>query len=211
MIALVAAEKRSPLDDALFRASLLERRVSMLESRLTKTEEAHHDISALLQSQEDRPAGVLPSGAGRSPRQLSEAASCCRWTPDNTCGSVGYACSSMHEFLERKTTTHSFADVDQCLGTADQGKWSWGFDGSATHNATAGTAGVVTLSNDGASALTMPTPLLVEHAADCSAVAPTLTLQLDTVALGSLTVGGFDVGATLLSLTTPPSPPATPP
>ena len=41
-----AAEKRSPLDDALFRASLLERRASMLESRLTKTEEAHQDISA---------------------------------------------------------------------------------------------------------------------------------------------------------------------
>ena len=69
MGALVAAEKRSPLDDALFRASLLERRVSMLESHLTKTEEAHHDISALLQSQEDRPADVLPSGAGRSPRR----------------------------------------------------------------------------------------------------------------------------------------------
>ena len=76
--ALVAAENsRSPLDDALFRASLLERRASILESRLTKTEEAHHDISALLQSQEDRLADV-PSGAGleagRSPRQLSEAA-----------------------------------------------------------------------------------------------------------------------------------------
>ena len=77
-------------------------------------------------------------------------------------------------------------------------------------HATAGTAGVITLSNDGTSVLAMPSPLQVEHAADCSADAPTLTLQLDTVALGSLTVGGFDVGATLLSLTTPPSPPATP-
>ena len=47
-------------------------------------------------------------------------------------------------------------------------------------------------------------PLKVTHAADCAGTAPTLSLQMDTVALagGSLTVGGFDVAAALTHLTT---------
>ena len=59
----------------------------------------------------------------------------------------------------------------------------------------------------------VPTPLKVTHAAECSSKAPTLSLQMDTVVLGSLTVGGYDVAATLalLSSFVSPPPPMPPP
>ena len=46
----------------------------------------------------------------------------------------------------------------------------------------------------------MKTPLKVTHAANCAGTAPTLSLQMDTVALGTLTVGGFDVADALTNL-----------
>ena len=82
-------------------------------------------------------------------RKLSDAApSCCRATPSGA--SVTRTCSSLHDFLEKSTTTHRFADVDTCLGS-DQSKWGWEFNG-ASANATAGTRGRVTLSTDGTAA-----------------------------------------------------------
>ena len=77
----------------------------------------------------------------------------------------------LHEYIEDKTTTHEFADLDTCLGS-DESKWSFKFDGAATNQ--------VTLSNDTAVA-NLKTPLKVTHAADCSSVPPTLTVQMDTV------------------------------
>ena len=78
-----------------------------------------------------------------------------------------------------------------CLGD-DPAKWAWQFDGTTSST---------TLSTGTAVAAAVPTPLKVTHAADCASTAPTLSLQMDTVVLGSLTVGGFDVAAALTSLT----------
>jgi hypothetical protein len=46
------------------------------------------------------------------------------------------------------------------------------------------------MSSGSAAVAAVPTPLKVTHAADCASTAPTLSLQMDTVALGSVTVGG---------------------
>ena len=110
---------------------------------------------------------------------------CCRWTADDTCGAVVPAerfevCTHMHEYLEGKTTTHEFADLDTCLGP-DASKWSAKFDGANSN---------VTLSYDAVAKATLKTPLKVTHAADCGNDPPTLTVQMDTVHDGSLTLDG---------------------
>ena len=133
--------------------------------------------------------GVAASG---ETRRLSAAPSCCRWTSSDSCSPIGEACTALHEYIEQKTTTHEFVDVSQCLGS-DSNAWSFQYDG-ATSN--------VTLSSAGAPVAAWPTPIKVTHAAACSSAAPTLSLQLNTVALGSLSVGGFDIAAALTSLLT---------
>ena len=119
-------------------------------------------------------------------RRLSSP-TCCRWTADDTCGSVPAGrfqrCTDLHEYLEGKTTTHEFDDLDTCLGS-DESKWSAKYDGASTNQ--------VTLSNDAAVA-NLKTPLKVTHAADCGNVPPTLNVQMDTVHDGSLTLGGNTV------------------
>lgn len=183
-----------------------------LEARLSSATEENRRLRRLLQQGDP----IAPGGSntmqtsvsvlGATSRQLSES-SCCRWTPDESCSSTTQQCTSLHEFLERKTTTVEFADVDQCLGS-DQADWSWEFDGSVANSTAGGRQGAVTLSSGGSVRATEPTPLAVVHDSNC---AQTLNLQLDTVALGTLTVGGIDVGATLLALTSPPSPSPPPP
>ena len=77
----------------------------------------------------------------------------------------------------------------------------------------------MTLSNAAGVVATTPTPLKVTHAVNCAAEQPTLSLQLNTVALGSLTVNGINVGASLTALgcdgagcsPPTPSPPPSPP
>ena len=95
----------------------------------------------------------------------------------------------MHEYLETKTTTHEFADLDTCLGP-DASKWSAKFDGAIAN---------VTLSYDATAMATLKTPLKVTHAADCGNVPPTLTLQMDTTVVGTLNVGGMDVHSDFMS------------
>merc|ERR1740117_1034600 len=129
------------------------------------------------------------------------ASACCRWAADPTCSPVVDKCSELPESLEHKTTTHHFADVDACLGS-DPDNWAWQFDGTASNT---------TLSNGSAAVAAVPTPLRVTHAAGCSGTAPTLTLQMDTVVLGSLMVGGFDLAVALRSITPPSPPPPSPP
>eukprot|EP00964_Phaeocystis_antarctica_P129665 scaffold93530_cov53-Phaeocystis_antarctica.AAC.1 len=133
------------------------------------------------------------------------ASACCRWATDQTCSPVVDKCSELHEYLEHKTTTHHFADVEACLGS-DPANWAWQFDPASSST---------TLSRDSAAVTAVPTPLRVTHAADCSGTAPTLSLQMDTVVLGSLTVGGLDVAQAFLDMGATPSaaapPPAAPP
>ena len=78
----------------------------------------------------------------------------------------------------------------------DSAKWAWQFDGTTSST---------TLSAGTAVAAAVPTPLKVTHAADCASTAPTLSLQMDTVVLGRLTVGGFDVAATFRALGATPA------
>ena len=101
----------------------------------------------------------------------------------------------MHEYLETKTTTHEFADLDTCLGP-DASKWSAKFDGASSD---------VTLSYDAAVMTTLKTPLKVTHAADCGNVPPTLNVQMDTVLAHTLTLAepghvAIDVAARLRDL-----------
>ena len=139
-------------------------------------------------------ASVSALGGVRSGRQLSGGSTCCRWTANPTCSPTTDECTGLHEYLEKATSTHVFMAVNDCLGD-DPAKWAWQFDGTTSST---------TLSNG----LEVPTPLKVTHAADCAGTAPTLSLQMDTVALGSLTVGGYDVAEELTRLTT--SPPTSP-
>jgi hypothetical protein len=132
--------------------------------------------------------GATPSTAASPP---AAPPPCCRWSANPTCSPAGGECTRLHEYLERKTTTHHFEDVHACLGS-DPEDWAWLFDGASSNT---------TLSNGSAAVAVVLTPLKVTHAAGCSGTAPTLTLQADTVeVLGSLTVGGFDVVATLRAL-----------
>ena len=128
-------------------------------------------------------------GGVSSARQLSSGSTCCRWTANPTC-SPDDECTGLHEYLEKATTAHVFEDVNACLGS-NPANWAWQFDGTTSST---------TLSTGTAVAAAVPTPLKVTHAADCASTAPTLSLQMDTVVLGSLTVGGFDVAATFLAL-----------
>ena len=129
---------------------------------------------------------------------------CCRRSANPTCSPVVDQCSQLHEYLEHKTTTHHFEDVVTCLGN-DPKNWAVQFDGTTSN---------VTLSN-GSTEVAVPTPLKVTHAANCGSTAPTLSLQMNTVALRNLTVGGYDVADALTilnnTITGPPSsPPSSP-
>jgi len=150
-------------------------------------------------------------------RQLSDAAVCCRWDAGGTCpaSDVTRTCTSVHEYLEDKTVTHVFENINDasCLGT-DQSNWTVVYSG---------VSGNVTLS--GSASTSFKTPLKVTHASSCSTSDPTLTLQMDTsvnnLFAASLTVGGIDIVANLTALwdevaqrvmvTNPPAPPVTPP
>ena len=155
-------------------------------------------------------ASVSALGGVRSGRQLSGGSTCCRWTANPTCSPTTDECTGLHEYLEKATTTHVFHDVNMCLGD-DPAKWAWQFDGTTSSTTLSGRH-VVTGANQ---VVTVPTPLKVTHAADCAGTAPTLSLQMNTVALRSLTVGGFDVADALTNLTNtitgPPSSPPSPP
>jgi hypothetical protein len=143
------------------------------------------------------PLGVTEAG-GRQLGHASPSATCCRWTPDNTCGSIEAEryrkCTEVHEYLEEKTTTHEFENLEHanCLG-ADSSKWKASFNGHMSN---------VTLSKDGNAVSSFRTPLKVTHAEDCGNVAPALTLQMDTTVDGALTVGGINVGQELTWLAT---------
>lgn len=125
-------------------------------------------------------------------RRLSPA-SCCRWTPTSYCDTESRGCTQLHEYLEQKTTTHEFVDLATCMTGNDHTKWSASFDG---------VLGDVSLSNDGTVVATTTSPLKVTHASNCASSAPTLTLQMDTTAAKTLTVGGLNVATQLARLPT---------
>ena len=156
-------------------------------------------------------ASVSALGGVSSGRQLlSSGSTCCRWTPNPTCSPTVDECTGLHEYLEKATSTHVFHDVNMCLGS-DAAKWAWQFDGTTSSTTLSGRHAVTGATE----VVTVKTPLKVTHAANCGSTAPTLSLQMDTVALRNLTVGGYDVADALTNLTNtitgPPSSPPSPP
>ena len=196
----------APSEEWAERLRLLETRVEQVQKQSEQREAALHKRVAFLEGEVQRLRPSSEQAEGTAPkartgkaavgpmgepeavgRRLSPAPTCCRWTADGTCGTVPAerfeVCTHMHEYLEGKTTTHEFADLDTCLGP-DASKWSAKFDGASSN---------VTLSYDAAVMATLKTPLKVTHAADCGNDPPTLTVQMDTVHDGSLTLGGNTV------------------
>jgi len=124
-----------------------------------------------------------PTGEGR---RLSSVSQCCRWTPSGACAvNETRSCTELHEYLEDKTTTHTFADSSSCPG-----------DGATP--SFHGDTGEVVISSGGIEVSRVPTPLKVHHAEDCSGA--TMELQLNT-SVQRLTVAGIDVGSTLAAPT----------
>jgi hypothetical protein len=123
--------------------------------------------------------------------------SCCRWTPDSTCGTVEATkyrqCSFLYEYLEEKTTSYDFENIEHstCLGPTSS-EWKWAYDGHVGHTKLSKNSGGTQVAN-------IKTPLRVTLAQDCTA-APTLTVQMDTVMSGTLNVDGIDVAARLRKL-----------
>ena len=167
------------------REAALHKRVAFLEGEVQRLRPSSEQAEATAPKARTGKAAVGPMGEPEAMgRRLSPAPTCCRWTADGTCGTVPAerfeVCTHMHEYLETKTTTHEFDDLDACLGP-DASKWSAKFDGANSN---------VTLSYDAVAKATLKTPLKVTHAADCGNDPPTLTVQMDTVHDGSLTLDG---------------------
>ena len=169
------------------REAALQKRVAFLEGEAQRLRESREQAEATAPKVWTSTAAVGSMGEPEAVGRRLSAPTCCRWTADDTCGSVAAdrfeQCTFLHEHLEAKTTTHAFDDLDICLGS-DESKWSVKYDGASTNQ--------VTLSNDAAVA-NLKTPLKVTHAADCGTVPPTLHVQMDTVHDGSLTLGGNTV------------------
>jgi len=198
------------------RATSLEGVVSTLGGRVSILEAENKQLrkQSAAAPQQARAVNVEARGAAARRLQLGGAPECCRWTPDDTCGTVAderlYRCSRLHEFLERSSVVHEFANVAQCLGD-DEASWAFRFNGVTGDVSLDGTPGggldnayaYGTPGNarqlQAQTQSTFPTPFKVTHAADCQNVAPVLNVRLNTVMEGSLTVGGVDVGAALAS------------
>ena len=97
----------------------IEERFAVFEARLAQLERENGALKLQLAEaawgRSHRSASVSPFGVaeagGRQLGHASPSATCCRWTPDNTCGDSIEAeryrkCTLVHEYLEGKTTTH---------------------------------------------------------------------------------------------------------
>ena len=187
----------------------MEERFAQMNARIGELEQRNDRLETENDHLRQAPGGfhvVAASGEVKGRRTSAYPNECCRWTPDDTCTAVTparlQACTFFHEYLETKTTTHSFDDITDCFG-ADESNWRTEFNG---------VTGSVTLKNGATAQSTFPTPLKVTHSAACAeGVQPTLDLQLDTTAgvlnvAGSLSLQGVDLTAKLLELAAYPLP-----
>ena len=173
----------------------MEERFAQLNARIGELEQRNDRLETENDHLRQAPGGfhvVAASGEVKGRRTSADPNECCRWTPDDTCTAVTparlQACTFFHEYLETKTTTHSFDDITDCFG-ADESNWRTEFNG---------VTGSVTLKNGATAQSTFPTPLKVTHSAACATgVQPTLDLQLDTNVAGSFSVQGVDLTSTL--------------
>ena len=96
--------------------SPIEDRLAALEARLADVERENAALKRqLAETPTPRSASVSPLGTAEERRQLThiagDSSTCCRWTPTDSCGTISDAtlfeqCTSIHEYLEGKTTTH---------------------------------------------------------------------------------------------------------
>ena len=181
----------------------MEERFAQMHARIGQLEQRNDRLEAENNNLRNPPrsfSAVSPSGKVEGRQMSANPEECCRWTPDGTCTAMTSgrekACTMVHEYLETKTTTHSFDDITDCAGA---GESNWG----AEFN---GVTGNVTLKNGATTKSTFPTPLKVTHSATCTTgVQPTLDLQLDTTAgvlnvAESLSLQGTDLTSKLLAL-----------
>jgi len=164
----------------------MEQQMNGMESRIASLEADNRRLRAAPRAANADPAAeswaVGPLGNGRRLEQQS----CCRWTNSGACPSadVTYKCTSLHEYLETKTTTHVFEDVSACPGS----------DPSALFH---GESANVALSSGGSEVIRVPTPLKVIHPANCTGA--TMEIQLNT-SVPSLLVGGVDISSMLANV-----------
>lgn len=106
-------------------------RVNHLETRMGALEQENSELRRRLQTQTSHSQGTYAIEASVSPfgrswdegRRLSSGSdhTCCRWTPADTCGSIEASrlrkCTSLHEYLEDKTTTHEVCDTCRASAT----------------------------------------------------------------------------------------------
>ena len=96
--------------------SPIEDRFAALEARLADVERENAALKRqLAETQTAVSASVSPLGTAEERRQLThiagDSSTYCRWTPTDSCGTISDAtlfrqCTSLHEYLEGKTTTH---------------------------------------------------------------------------------------------------------
>ena len=187
---LTEAELQNSLASVLERMAALEKsaasegRVALLEADNFKLQRRLRS-GATATAGEFTYSGVSPVGGPTHEARQLLTTTCCRWTHDATCGEVEAAryekCTGLHEYLEGKTTTHVFADLDACMGTNVAG-WTARFDGPSAN---------VLLYKDGTTPVaSWPTPLKVTHDASCATNPPVLTVQHQTVHELGVTVNG---------------------
>jgi hypothetical protein len=113
------------------REAALHKRVAFLEGTVQRLRPSSEQAEATAPKVRTGKVAVRPMGEPEAVGRRLNAPTCCRWTADGTCGTVPAerfeVCTHMHEYLETKTTTHEFADLDTCLGP-DASKWSAKFD-----------------------------------------------------------------------------------
>ena len=116
---LVAVTTLALLAATAVAAPSIEERFAAVEARLAQVERENGALKVQLAEaaggRSRRLASVSPfsvaEAGGRQLGHASPSATCCRWTPDNTCGDSIEAeryrkCTEVHEYLEEKTTTH---------------------------------------------------------------------------------------------------------
>ena len=113
----------------------MEERFAQMHARIGQLEQRNDRLEAENDNLRKAPRSyraVSPSGEVEGRRMSATSDECCRWTPDGTCTPSSLArekaCTMVHEYLETKTTTHSFADITDCAG-ADESNWGAEFNG----------------------------------------------------------------------------------
>ena len=106
----------------------LEEQLAAFEARFARLEKENTELRHQLSEMQQRQATIVSplgevSGMGRQLSHVSgDTATCCRWTPSDTCGSVAPTklrqCTKLHEYMEAKTTTHEVCPPTRfALGT----------------------------------------------------------------------------------------------